>query len=234
MKSLRSTGRRVTSRAWARYSGAPWKDGVVGQHRKTGRAAFLIGHGQRRGIEIGADQALGGAGLLDLGDQAEFAAVLLVFQRGEKAARRVRHPWRALPARRGRPWSWRPPLPRACSRGSCRECSCLACSRPVRSSASSFALAAPLSSACAASPTPSFTSFARARHHKGGAGIRAARCRGKAPCSPSNSRRSAAALWAASPPLISASGQRGRPASSGVISRVVTAPGPGRRPGWGR
>ena len=43
----------------------------VGQHRKAGGAARLIGLGERRRVEIGADQALGRAGLLDLGDQRD-------------------------------------------------------------------------------------------------------------------------------------------------------------------
>ena len=45
----------------------------VGQHRQAGRAAVLIGLGQRRRIEIGADQALRRARLLDLGDQRDAA-----------------------------------------------------------------------------------------------------------------------------------------------------------------
>ena len=46
----------------------------VGQHRQAGRAAGLIGARQRRRIEIGADQALRRARLLDLGDQRVVAA----------------------------------------------------------------------------------------------------------------------------------------------------------------
>ena len=41
----------------------------VGQHRETGGAAGFIGLGQRRRIEVGANQPLGGRGLLHLGDQ---------------------------------------------------------------------------------------------------------------------------------------------------------------------
>ena len=37
---------------------APWKYGLVGQHREAGRAAVAIGAGQGGRIEIGADQAV--------------------------------------------------------------------------------------------------------------------------------------------------------------------------------
>ena len=43
----------------------------VGQHREAGRAARLVGPRQRRRIEIGADQALRRARLLDLRDQRD-------------------------------------------------------------------------------------------------------------------------------------------------------------------
>ena len=43
--------------------------GRVGQHRKAGRAARGIGAGQRRRVEVGADQALRRRRPLDLGDQ---------------------------------------------------------------------------------------------------------------------------------------------------------------------
>ena len=43
----------------------------VGQHGEAGRAARLVGAGQRRRVEIRADQALRRARLLDLGDQPE-------------------------------------------------------------------------------------------------------------------------------------------------------------------
>ena len=47
----------------------PLKIGRIGQHRKTGRAARLIGAGMGSGIEIRADQTLGWAGLFDLGNE---------------------------------------------------------------------------------------------------------------------------------------------------------------------
>src|SRR5690606_37321368 len=64
--------------------------GAVRQHRKAGRAAFLIGAGQRRRVEIGADQPPGGAGLLDLGDQREATVAVLRFKSSAKAPRRGR------------------------------------------------------------------------------------------------------------------------------------------------
>ena len=46
----------------------------IGEHRQARRAAALIGARQRRRIEVGADQALRRARLLDLGDQRVVAA----------------------------------------------------------------------------------------------------------------------------------------------------------------
>jgi hypothetical protein len=43
----------------------------IGKHRKACRPARLIGAGMRGRIEIGADQAFGGAGLFYLGDQGK-------------------------------------------------------------------------------------------------------------------------------------------------------------------
>ena len=95
MKSLRSAGSFVAARAAVRNSGAPWKDGVSVSTERQAAPPLLIGAGQRRRIEVGADQALGRAGLLDLGDQREIAGLALRFQRGKKAARarRRRAPW---------------------------------------------------------------------------------------------------------------------------------------------
>ena len=70
MKSLRSTGSRVAARACVEKFRRALERRRVGQHRQAGRAALLIGARQRGRIEIGADQALGRARLLDLGDQA--------------------------------------------------------------------------------------------------------------------------------------------------------------------
>ena len=46
---------------------------AVGEHRQAGGAAQLIGAGDLGRVEVGADQALGRAGLLDLGDQRVLA-----------------------------------------------------------------------------------------------------------------------------------------------------------------
>ena len=61
----------VAFRALTRCSGDALERGRVGQHREAGGAARLIGLGERARLEILADQALGRARLLDLGDQAE-------------------------------------------------------------------------------------------------------------------------------------------------------------------
>ena len=58
---------------------------LVGQHRQAGGTAGGIGAGVRGRIEILADHALGGARLLDLGDQREAGRGLRV-QRGAKPA----------------------------------------------------------------------------------------------------------------------------------------------------
>ena len=60
----------------------------VGQHREAGRAARLIGARERRRIEVGADQALRRARLLDLGDQRVVAGRELALDRraGSRAA----------------------------------------------------------------------------------------------------------------------------------------------------
>src|SRR5262249_26084683 len=66
----------------------------VGQHRETSRAAGEIGAGEGRRIEIGADQPLTGARLLDFSDQGVVLVADLAGQRVCKAAwrRGVRQP----------------------------------------------------------------------------------------------------------------------------------------------
>src|SRR5438874_2844180 len=49
--------------------GGALERGVIGQHREAGGAARRIGACMRRRVEVGADEALGRARLLDLGDQ---------------------------------------------------------------------------------------------------------------------------------------------------------------------
>src|SRR5262245_4599162 len=64
--------------------------GLVGQHRQAGGAAGLIGLGQGRRIEIGANEALRGARLLDFGDQGKMPAGDFAFDGFGKATRRRR------------------------------------------------------------------------------------------------------------------------------------------------
>ena len=95
---------------------------AVGQHAEAGGAAGGVGGGERGGVEVVADQALGRARLLDLGDQ-----------RRSRGPRRGAAPRRSRAAgrRRGRRPRWRPAAARpcagrrrrACRRGSRRGCS---------------------------------------------------------------------------------------------------------------
>jgi hypothetical protein len=88
MKSLRNTGSLTAARALERRR--------VGQHRETGGAAGLIGTGQRRRIEIGANEPLGRRGFLDFGDQSIVATGEFFADRPDKAARRRRRLGRRL------------------------------------------------------------------------------------------------------------------------------------------
>ena len=184
MKSLRSAGSAVAARAAVRNSGLALERRRVGQHRQAGRAAGLIGARQRGRIEVGADQALRRARLLDLGDQRVVAG-------GDACARsRARKPRGGGAAlRRGLDLGQRP---RAFGRrdllalvgfdlgedvGHALRRSRPAISRSSRPSAS------PESSDFAATATPSFRSFAlpattRRRRHS------AARRRGTGPSCP--------------------------------------------------
>ncbi len=65
------------------------KIGFVREDRETGGASGCIGLRMGRRIEILADQALGGAGLLDLGDQAEAGTCGAVERLTEAARRRL-------------------------------------------------------------------------------------------------------------------------------------------------
>ena len=87
---LAQAGRPEASRACVRIFGPALERGRVGQHREAGGAALGIGAGEARRIEIGADQALRRARLLDLGDQRRLPC-------GDAAAR-----WRAAKPRGGR------------------------------------------------------------------------------------------------------------------------------------
>jgi hypothetical protein len=64
----------------------------VGQHRKASRAAGFIGARECRRVEIGPDQALGRARLLDLGDQGIIAPREPPLDRPQEAPRRRGHP----------------------------------------------------------------------------------------------------------------------------------------------
>src|SRR5215475_4849308 len=66
--------------------------GRVGEYRETGRAACRIGARQRGRIEVGPNEPLRGARLLDLGDQGVAAARVLLFKRVDEAAW-WRHPF---------------------------------------------------------------------------------------------------------------------------------------------
>src|SRR5579863_6037663 len=69
--------------------GLALKGRSVGQNGKAGCAALLIGLGERMRVEMLADQALRGAGLLDLGDKSEAARRDLALDRLDEAARRA-------------------------------------------------------------------------------------------------------------------------------------------------
>ena len=64
MKSLRSAGRRVASRASASMLGVALEGGGVGQDREAGRAALFVIPRKRRRIEIGAAQCFDGLAFL--------------------------------------------------------------------------------------------------------------------------------------------------------------------------
>ncbi len=69
MKSLRSTGSETAARASVRNSGAPWNEGVSVNTERQVAPPGLVGLGEGYGLEVGADEPLGGRGLLDLGDE---------------------------------------------------------------------------------------------------------------------------------------------------------------------
>ena len=62
--------------------------GFVSQYRETGRPAPFIGMGDFHRIEILADQAFAGRGLLDLGDEGVVAAFM------DRQQLRKKLPWR--------------------------------------------------------------------------------------------------------------------------------------------
>ena len=100
---LAQDGKRRRLARFDQMLGRALERGRVGQHRKAGCAAGLIGLGELGRLEILADEPLRGARLLDLGDQAEPAFVDCPLQRLDETARgrlaldlalqsRARHP----------------------------------------------------------------------------------------------------------------------------------------------
>ena len=220
--------------------------GRVGQHRQAGRAAGLIGAGQRRRVEVGADQALRRARLLDLGDQRRcgprrcFASIA----RGEAARRRRRRRARAR-ARRAARAPWRPRSRRACRLRCVRRMSAMVRLRPASSGGVVRDRDEPVERRLRGAVVE------RLRGQRGavaqvagpagddqrGGGVEHARCRGRALRAPPSTARSAAALCGRVAALAGRpASARGRPASSGVISKRRIAPsssaatrvGPGR------
>ena len=65
------------------------KGGPVGEHREACRPPRLIGAGEGRRVEIGADQSFRGARLFDFRDQSHMAGLALGLDRLDEAARRI-------------------------------------------------------------------------------------------------------------------------------------------------
>src|SRR6185437_3553107 len=198
--------------------------GRVGQHREAGGAAGGVGAGEHRRAEIGADEAAARARLLDLGDEAVAARYDGMFEcRDEPARRRARRRRRLDRGKGARRLGGRDlgalvgadageeiahrggaPLVMATSRSSARR-------------------AWPEAIDCAASATPARRSPALPAMMSAAALFKSTMSR-SGPVSPSRMPRSRVAFSAGSPPLMSASRARGRPASSGVTWKTETLP----------
>ena len=228
MKSLRRQGR---STARARRDeivvGALEMLGL-GQHREAGGAARGVGPGERRRIEVGADQALARRGLLDLGDQRELAPGELAprARARSRAAAPVGEPSleraRAAPA----PSAGRPP--RAAGRRSrpARQPSAAAPRSRSRPAAPASALAAPPSIASTARATPLARSLGPPGDDQRGGAVEQHDV-AIGPAHAVEHARAAHRRWSsASAPRRSSSRARGSPACSGVTSKVRDA---GRR-----
>lgn len=63
----------------------PLEEGLVGEDGQAAGAGFLVGLGDADGVEVGADDAGGGGGLLDLGDEGDLAGAG-VLEGGEEVA----------------------------------------------------------------------------------------------------------------------------------------------------
>src|SRR5690606_15883196 len=81
---------RTGSARLAQVAVAALEEIDVGEHRQAGGAAGLVAAGDRGGVEIGPDQPLGRARLLDLGDDRRLATGVLAADRLDEAARRRR------------------------------------------------------------------------------------------------------------------------------------------------
>ena len=68
---------------------AALKRRAVREHGETRRPGGLIGAGEHWRVEVGADHALGGARLFDLGDQRDAAFSKLLLDGVDEAARRI-------------------------------------------------------------------------------------------------------------------------------------------------
>ncbi len=85
--------------------GAALERGRVGEHRQAAGAARLVGARQRGRIELGADQPLRRARLLDLGDERIGAAGEAALDRLRRSRAAARPPWpapRSSPSGRAR------------------------------------------------------------------------------------------------------------------------------------
>src|SRR5215813_1394287 len=196
----------------------------VGEHREARRAAGRVGTRKRRGVEVGADQALGRARLLDLSDQRKVAAGVLAFNRTNEPARRTGG--LGLRLERGE-------RQRTLCRCDLRALISFDLGEDVRHRRphafatarrrSSRPLASPESTDWCATATPCLRSFARPATTRAAAALRMATSR-NGPGWPLSTSRSALAFSSASPPRSVSGLARASPTSSGTISKVRTAP----------
>ena len=87
MKSLRITRKSDRRARGDEVLRRALEEGSIGQHRQAGRPAFGVGAGESRRVEVGPDQALRRARLLDLGDERRPAGGNAPLDRSQKAAR---------------------------------------------------------------------------------------------------------------------------------------------------
>src|SRR5712691_1360236 len=196
----------------------------IGEHRKAGRAAALVGARQPRRIEIGADQAFRRARLLDLGDQRVVAGGEPAFDRLDESARGRRRLRRGLDrGERARALGGRDlvaligfDLVEDVGHG-------LLYAFEIATRRSRRVAASPESTDVCANANACLRSLARSATIRPAAALSKATSR-KAPFLPLSTSVSARALWPASPPRSASGLTRGSPTSSGVISKARTAP----------